>query len=309
MNELHIVFGATGALGQALTLRLLAEQVPVRAVVRNADRASEVLPDGLDIVTADATDIASVQAACQGAAVIYNAVYVPLKKWASITENFLTAARDTGARLVFPTNIHPYGPLQKVPATEDHPLNATNERGKLRIRMERQLLDAHTSGDANVVLPRFAAFYGPTIRDGFIEVIFESALAKRKGFWYGHLDMPYDLIYTDDAAMACFLLGSSESAGGQVWHVPGAGPLTGREFMTQVYTIAGVTPDIAVRNRTSFQVLGLVYPPARSLLEVLYEFENPLKMDGSKFANAFPDFSYTPHDQAIRETLDWFRQK
>jgi hypothetical protein len=94
-----------------------------------------------------------------------------------------------------------------------------------------------------------------------------------------------------------------------VWHVPGAGALTGREFMTEVFEMAEAPPVFGTRSRSTFQFLGLIYPPARAMLEVLYEFENPLVMDGSKFAKAFPDFTYTPHADAIRETLDWYKQK
>ena len=309
MNQTHIVFGATGALGQALTLRLLAEEVPVRAVVRSADRARELLPDSVEVVTADANDIATVQAACQGAAVIYNCVYVTAQYWPAVTENFLATARDTGARLVFPTNIHPYGPLQQVPATEDHPKRAVSQRGKMRIEMEQKLLDASQAGDAQVIIPRFAAMYGPTVRDGFLSLIFEGALKKSKAWWYGNLDMPYDLLYTDDAAMACLMLATGENTTGQVWHVPGAGALTGREFITRIYEAAGAPFNMGVRGRGTFQALGLIYAPARAMLEVLYEFEQPLVMDGTKFAKAFPDFSYTPHEDAVRETLDFCKQK
>jgi nucleoside-diphosphate-sugar epimerase len=308
-HETHVVFGATGALGQALTLRLIAEGMPVRAVARNTERANELLPETVEIVAGEATDVASVQAACHDAAVIYNCVYVVSRDWRTVTENFTAAARDNGARLVFPTNIHPYGPLQQVPATEEHPLTAVSQRGKLRIEMEQQLLDAQQAGDLQVVLPRMAALYGPTIRDGFLAMIFESALHKQKAWWYGSLDMPYDLLCTDDAAMACLLLGTSEGTSGQVWHVPGAGPLTGREFITQVYVAAGVPPDMGTRGRGTFKALGLISPPARAMLEVLYEFEQPLVMDGSKFANTFPDFAYTAHEEAIRETLSFFKER
>jgi nucleoside-diphosphate-sugar epimerase len=307
--QIHVVVGATGALGQALVLRLIAEEIPVRAVVRDAERAREKLPDTVEIETADAVELDSLRAACHDAAVIYACVYVPSNQWPAVTENFIVTARDTGARLVFPSNIHPYGPLQKVPATEDHPLAATSRRGQMRIRIENMLSDAHRSGDVQMVIPRLAPFYGPTIHDGFLHSIFEAARNKMKAGWYGSLDAPYDLIYTDDAAIACLLLGTTDGAVGQVWHVPGAGPLTGRQFITKVYEATGATPNMGVRRRFTFQALGLVYPPARSFLEVLYEFEQPLVMDGSKFSNTFPDFAYTPHDEAIRETTEWFKQK
>ncbi len=42
MNKTHVVFGATGALGAAIVRRLATEGKPVRAVVRNTDRARQV---------------------------------------------------------------------------------------------------------------------------------------------------------------------------------------------------------------------------------------------------------------------------
>ncbi len=35
-------------------------------------------------------------------------------------------------------------------------------------------------------------------------------------------------------------------------------------------------------------------PDAEEMVELMYEFEQPLVLDGSKFANASPDFRYTP---------------
>ncbi len=66
---------------------------------------------------------------------------------------------------------------------------------------------------------------------------------------------------------------------------------------------------MGARTRRQFQLLGLIYPPARMILEVMYEFEHSLVMDGGKFATAFPDYQYTMHEQAIAETLEWSKQK
>ena len=53
---------------------------------------------------------------------------------------------------------------------------------------------------------------------------------------------------------------------------------------------------------------GLFDPEIKALIEFRYRFEQPQILDGSKFANAFPEFRYTPHEEAIRVTLDWFRE-
>lgn len=48
MSELHVVLGASGALGCAVVHHLVeAEGLPVRAVARDANKAAEMLPEGL----------------------------------------------------------------------------------------------------------------------------------------------------------------------------------------------------------------------------------------------------------------------
>lgn len=312
MDETQVVFGAAGALGAAIVRRLTTENRPIRVVVRDAVRARKVLPASADIITGDATDPESVRAACRNASIIYHCINVPYSKWTAVmptaTDNILMGARDAKARLVFPGNVYGYGPFQKIPANEDHPLAATSKKGLLRITLERKLMDAHRSGgDIRVVIPRFPDYYGPNVTNKLVAPIFEAALAGKKASWLGKLDVPHDLVYIDDAATACMLLGATDSAYGQAWHVPGAGPITGRQFIEMAFKATGEKPNIGVMGRGFFRVFGLFVADAREMLELLYEFEEPLILDGSKFARAFPSFKYTPHENAVRQTIEWFR--
>jgi uncharacterized protein YbjT (DUF2867 family) len=60
----QVVIGASGGIGSAVT-RLLAEQgIEVRAVNRSGQMD---VPDGVEIMAADATDPASTRSACEGA--------------------------------------------------------------------------------------------------------------------------------------------------------------------------------------------------------------------------------------------------
>ncbi|MBL7074284.1 NAD-dependent epimerase/dehydratase family protein [candidate division KSB1 bacterium] len=219
MNQTHVVFGAAGALGAAIVRWLTTEGTSVRAVVRDVERALRVLPPSADVVVGDATGAESVRAVCREAAVIYQCVNVPYHKWTAVmpgvTDNILTGAREAKARLVFPGNVYGYGPFQKIPVTEDHPLAATSKKGRLRNTMERMLMDAHQAGDVHVVIPRFPDYYGPNVTNKLMAPIFEAALAGKKASWPGKLDVPHDLVYIDDAA-ACVLFGTTESAYGQV---------------------------------------------------------------------------------------------
>lgn len=306
MDDLHIVFGATGALGSAIVHHLHAEALPVRAVARNAERAADMLPDGIEIVTCDATDPANVIEASRGGSVIYNCLYVG-DQMKAVTSHVLAGAREAGARLVHPSNALVYGPLQQVPAKEDHPHAATTRRGTMRKETEAMLMEAHARGEVPVVIPRLATFYGAHVHGTFMSMIFESAYQGHKALWFGRLDMPHDLIYLPDAAAACVLLALNDSAYGQAWHVPGAGPLTGEEFITRVYKAFGKVPKIGARGRTFFQLVGIVAPQVNDMVEVLYQFEQSFVMDGSKFAAEYPTFEYTPHDVGIQDTVEWYR--
>jgi hypothetical protein len=50
-------------------------------------------------------------------------------------------------------------------------------------------------------------------------------------------------------------------------------------------------------------------PLVRELNETLYQFERPFVADASKFQGAFGPFEPTPHREAVRRTVDWFRHR
>ncbi len=312
MNETHVVFGANGALGSAIVRRLTAAGKPVRAVVRDAELAATLLPSAAGVVVKDARVKEMALDACQGAAIVYYCINLPYALWPrwmpTITDNIVEGAAQAGASLVFPGNVFGYGPLQTVPATEDHPQDAKGNKGQLRNAMERRMLRAHQAGEVPTVIPRFPDFYGPNVISKVMAPVFQAALTGTKAAWPGTLDAPHDLIFVDDAAAACVLLGATPEAFGQVWHVPGAGPLTGRQFLEMVFRAAGKPAKGGPMGHLTFRFLGLMAPEAKEMLELLYMYEQPLVLDGGKFARAFPDFRYTPHEDAVRQTVEWFRE-
>ncbi|MFC7406556.1 SDR family oxidoreductase [Georgenia alba] len=69
MDQPILVTGATGHTGRHVVAGLLAENVPVRALVR--DPASAALPAGVDVVVGDLTDADAVARAAEGTAAAY----------------------------------------------------------------------------------------------------------------------------------------------------------------------------------------------------------------------------------------------
>lgn len=309
---MHVVFGAAGALGAAIVQNLAQQNKAVRAVVRDVGRARRVLPSSAEIVVGDASKADSIKPAFQNVSVIYHCVNVPYNEWTEVmplvTDNILTGAIEKHASLVFPGNVYVYGRFQSIPATEDHPLAATAKKGKLRISLERKLMDAHNKGKVRVVIPRFPDYYGPNVTNKLMKPIFMAALSRKRARWIGNLDVRHDLVFIEDAAAACIMLSETASAYGEVWHVPGAGPITGREFIDMAFRAAGNKPNIGLLRGHSLRVAGLMNSDAREMIELMYEFEEPLVLDGRKFSTEFPLFKYTSHDEGIRKTIHWFSQ-
>jgi hypothetical protein len=107
-------------------------------------------------------------------------------------------------------------------------------------------------------------------------------------------------------ARALVTLGERQEADGQVWHLPAAEPLTGRQFLTLVYEAAGLAPKAGVARRPMIRLVGVFNPLVRELNETLYQFERPFISDASKFQGTFGPFEPTPHRDAVRPTVEWF---
>jgi len=54
-------------------------------------------------------------------------------------------------------------------------------------------------------------------------------------------------------------------------------------------------------------VLGLFVPEVREMKEPFYKFDEPFVVDQSRFEATFGN-GVTPHPQAIRETVAWYRR-
>ena len=80
MSGRTLLTGATGTVGHAIARALLAEGRMVRALVRDVERARELVPDRVELMAGDVTDAASVRRAVAGCDVVYHASGLP-EQW------------------------------------------------------------------------------------------------------------------------------------------------------------------------------------------------------------------------------------
>lgn len=307
-QELHVVFG-TAALGQAVMGQLLKRGKQVRMVSRSGKVA---VPAGVEVIKGDASDPATTREICRGATSVYNCAAPDYTKWAELyppmAAGIIEGAAAAGTRLVSAESVYAYGPVSGS-MTEDLPYAATTRKGQIRAHMSESLMAAHKSGKVRAAIGRAPDFYGPgaTTTTIYGDRVFYPALAGKKVSVMGKLDNPHTFIYLEDFGKGLATLGEHEEAMGQVWHLPGAPTLTQRQLLTLIFEEIGQPPKLGETPSLVVKGLARFIPVMRELEELLYQWEQPYLFSHAKFEQAFGT-DVTPHREAIKQTVAWFRQ-
>lgn len=98
------VAGATGETGRRIVRELVQRNIPVRALVRNADKAKEILPEGVELVVGDVLNPDGLREAIGDATVLLSATGAapsfdptgPYKVDYEGNKNLVNAAKDKG---------------------------------------------------------------------------------------------------------------------------------------------------------------------------------------------------------------------
>jgi nucleoside-diphosphate-sugar epimerase len=305
-----VVFGATGGIGGAVVDELLRRGRRVRAVSRSG-RA----PEGAEGFAADASDLEEAAAAARGAGVIYHCVNPEYTRWPEllppVSRSILRAAEDAGAKLVYADNLYAYGPVDGA-LREDLPAVAEGSKGRTRVEVAAEMLAAHEAGRARVTIGRASDYYGPGGRNSTAgETVFGRVVEGKRPQWTGRLDAPHTFHYLTDVARGLVTLAERPEADGEIWHLPAAEPLTAQRFFDLAFEAAGrPTPAKAqIAGPAVLAVGGIFSPMLRELRETAYQFRRPFVIDSQKFERAFGPSETTPHAEAVKATVDWFRTR
>ncbi|MGI9642479.1 MAG: NAD-dependent epimerase/dehydratase family protein [Acidimicrobiia bacterium] len=300
MSELHVVFGASGGIGNAVIQELADQGFAVRGVNRSG-RA--VVPSEVDVVAADATRIDDVRRVMREGAVVYQCLF-PAEQ-----DAIIDVAGETGAKLVVASNLYMYDPTLG-PMSEDSPhVLGDRQSAKFYEAMNAQTLEAHRSGRVRATVGQASDIYGPNVRHGIgSDQVFGPLAAGKPANFLGDLDAVHTYTYAGDCARALVTLGQREEALGQAWHVPSAEPVTSRQLFDMIFEELGQEPKIRSANGVLLNLLALFNSDMRRLKrEKVYQFTTPWLVDSSKYEEAFGR-DVTPHDQAVRETVAWFKE-
>lgn len=299
---MQTILGSGGAIGYELAKDLPKYTESIRLVSRNPRKVN---PDD-ELVSADLTDEKQTMNAVAGSDVAYLTAGIQYKttawqeQWPVIMTNVIRACEKHSTKLVFFDNVYLYGKVAGW-MTEETPVRPVSKKGEVRARIAEQLMNEVKDGNIQALIARSADFYGSRAKTSIaIPMIFQRLKDGKKAQWLVNDKVRHSFTYTPDAGKATALLGNTEEAYGQVWHLPtDRNALTGEEFIREVAKAYDVEPRHSVFSPFIIKLGGLFDPMAKESVEMLYQLESDYLFDSSKFEKQF--FSPTPYKKGIEE--------
>jgi nucleoside-diphosphate-sugar epimerase len=306
---MQTILGANGAIANNLVRVLPAYTDKIRLVSRNPQRVSPAT----EVMGADLLDAVQTDQAVAGSDIVYLTAGLPYnikvwrEQWPVLMNNVIEACTRHSAKLVFFSNVYPYGRVQGW-MTEETPFNPVSKKGEVRAKIELRLLEQVREGNLQAMIVRGADFYGPATPLSFLTMmLFENYAKKKNAQWLMRDDVRHSFTYTPDAGNAMALLGNTPHAYNQVWHAPTDGNvLTGKEFISLTAKAYGVQPDYLVLKKWMVRLGGLMDGNIREVVEMLYQNDAEYLFDSSKFEKTF-GVSPTSYAEGIAETVRAYR--
>lgn len=305
---MQTILGSGGAIGVELAKALRNFTNEIRLVSRNPEKVNPTD----ELMPADLLKSADVQKAVHGSEVVYLTVGLPYslkvweENWPILMENVVNACIKNNSKLVFFDNIYMYDASCLNRMTEETPINPPSKKGKVRNKVVEMILEKTREGKLTALIARSADFYGPNVKatSMLTEMVFKPLSTGKKANWMGNVNCKHSFTYTPDAGKATALLGNTEDAYNQVWHLPTASdPFTGKEWIVAISKEMGVKPDYRVASKFIVKIMGWFMPIMQEMIEMLYQYEQDYVFDSSKFEQRF-DFESTPYLTGIKKIVE-----
>jgi len=303
---MQTILGSTGTIGNILARSLTQYTDKVRLVSRNPKGINE----GDELVSADLLNTDDTMKAVEGSDVVYLTlgmkydIKVWRTQWPKLIRNVLDACKKNNSKFVFFDNIYIYGKVDGW-ITEDSPVKPDSEKGKVRAELHKMIMNEAEQGNLKAIIARAADFYGPDTPLGFVNIlVFDNYKKGKKAQWMLDVNKKHTFTYTPDAGKGTAILGNTESAYNQVWHLPtDKKVLTGKEFIELAAKAFGVKPEYTVLRKWMLSMVGLFVKEIKENNEMLYQNNSDYLFDSTKFENAF-NFQPTSYEEGIKLTAE-----
>jgi nucleoside-diphosphate-sugar epimerase len=309
-----VLLGATGVVGESVAAELRKQGESYRAVGRDRaslDRAFDSDPLA-EIAVWSPDDPTSIRAALHGADAVVYLVGVPYNHFELhpvVMRRTLDAviAEGVGQMLLVGT-VYPYGRARQTPAREDHPREPHTFKGKMRKQQEDLLLEADAAGKIRGTVLRLPDFYGPRVKNSFLDSVFSAAATGGTANLIAPIDRPHQFVYVPDVGATVLNLLRHRQAHGRWWHLGGDGTASIQEIVAMVGDLAGKPVKTRVLGMGMLRLIGLFQPILREMVEMNYLLTDPLILDDSALNTLLGGLKKTPLREGLKRSLEAARK-
>lgn len=303
---MQTILGANGTISSILAKELNSYTDKIRLVSRNPKKVN----DNDELFAADLSDTSHVEKAIEGSEVVYLMVgfdyniKVWQDKWPKLMRATLDACIKHNAKLVFFDNVYLYDINEIGNMTEESKINPPSKKGLVRKEIAEMLLNDVKAGKLKALIARSADFYGPNNDKSFlIEMVYKNIKKGKTPNWLGSTDKKHSFTYTPDASKATAILGNTDDAYNQVWHLPTEkNNLTGAEMIALFTNEMKVPYKVSILHAWLIKILGLFIPFMKELPEMMYQYDRDYIFNSDKFNKRF-DFKTTTYQEGVKETI------
>ncbi len=304
---MQTILGAGGPIATELAKALRSYTSNIRLVSRDPQKVN---PED-ELIALDLLDYAGVDEAVKGSNVVYLTVGFPYNRkyweehWPKLVADVIKACQEHDCKLVFFDNVYMYDKDELAPMTENTPVKPPSRKGQVRARIAEMIMQEVWTGKLTALIARSADFYGPGIKNNslLIETVFKPMAKGKKAIWMGSAKYKHSFTYTPDAGKATALLGNTEDAYNQVWHLPTASnPFTGKQWIDEIAGQMGKKPGYWAIPKWMVRIMGIFMPIMRESVEMMYQYDRDYIFDSSKFRERF-NIQATSCKQGIREII------
>jgi len=307
---MQTILGAGGVIGNELINILPQYTNKIRVVGRDP----KPVIGNIEIVKADITNFKQTDAAVADSEIVYLTAGLKYnyevwnREWPMLIYNIIEACKKHNTKLVFLDNVYMLGKVDG-PMTEETPINPCSRKGEIRAIVDRKILDEIKAGNLKAIIARSADFYGPGALNSAFHIMVCQKLKNNKPAQCVCSDsLKHSYTFTPDAAKGLALLGNTESAFNQIWHLPtDKNALTEKEYITLAAKEFGVEPKHKVLKKWMVKAASYFDPMIKEIYEMLYQNEYEYLFDSTKFEKAF-NFTPTPIKEGIAKTVEYYKQ-
>jgi nucleoside-diphosphate-sugar epimerase len=310
MTSTVLILGAAGRIGQVIALAFANAGWQVRAQARKALPPALLGHTRVKAVACDATDVATLTAAAQGASVVVNALNPVYTEWERLAQPLadaaLTVARASGAMLMLPGNVYNFGREMPALLTPTTPEIGSTPKGRIRIEMERRLAAAASVGVDSVVI-RAGDFFGGPGRGTWFDMALLTKIGKGRVVYPGPEDVAHAWAYLPDLAQVFVRVAEKRAQlrGHHRLHFAGH-TLTGQALCDALAQVVGKPLRMAGMPWWVIRLAAPFVPMWRELLVMRYLWQRPHALDDSALRALTGNLPQTPLPQALRAALAEF---